>query len=161
MSAASKDFQGDPTVDHYAALGLTSTASSDEIRNAYRAIARTTHPDYTPDLTAHARFRSAAAAYAILRDADLRASYDAHRRSWQVFGARHPAHRPGLTREEAQQIQAILAQIQAIQPGRAWQPFSPPPESLTEYLNSSEIAGGVLILAILVIGVVLLVAWCA
>jgi len=63
--------------DPYKALGLTKTASDAEIKKAYRRIARTSHPDLKPDdPEAEARFKSASAAYDLLKDAKTRARFD-------------------------------------------------------------------------------------
>lgn len=62
--------------DPYKALGLGKTASQDEIKKAYRRIAKTDHPDLNPDPTAHERFKAASAAYDLLKDAEQRARFD-------------------------------------------------------------------------------------
>jgi curved DNA-binding protein CbpA len=64
--------------DHYAVLGLTRTASPDEVRGAYRKAARATHPDLHPDdATALDRFKRVQLAYEVLGDPHRRAAYDA------------------------------------------------------------------------------------
>lgn len=64
--------------DPYAALGLTKTASADEIKKAYRKIARTDHPDLNPDdPLAEARFKDAGRAYDLLKDPEQRRRFDA------------------------------------------------------------------------------------
>jgi DnaJ-class molecular chaperone len=63
--------------DPYVALGLNKTATADEIKKAYRKIARTSHPDLNPDDTsAEARFKEASAAYDLLKDPEQRARFD-------------------------------------------------------------------------------------
>ncbi|MBD9526007.1 MULTISPECIES: DnaJ C-terminal domain-containing protein [Paracoccus] len=62
--------------DPYKALGVSKTASQDEIKKAYRKIAKTDHPDLTPDPAAHERFKAASSAYDLLKDADQRARFD-------------------------------------------------------------------------------------
>ena len=55
--------------DPYAALGLSKDATADDIKKAYRKIARTNHPDLNPDdPTAEARFKDAGRAYDLLKD---------------------------------------------------------------------------------------------
>lgn len=63
--------------DPYAALGVTKTASQDEIKKAYKRIARESHPDLNPgDPEAASRFKAAANAYDLLKDPDKRARFD-------------------------------------------------------------------------------------
>lgn len=64
--------------DPYAALGLTKTATAEEIKKAYRKIARTSHPDLHPDdPAAEARFKDAGRAYDLLKDPEQRRRFDA------------------------------------------------------------------------------------
>ncbi len=63
--------------DYYEVLGLGKGASDDEIKKAYRRIAKECHPDLHPDdKEAEARFKEANEAYAILSDPDKKAKYD-------------------------------------------------------------------------------------
>jgi len=67
---------GGGPVDLYAELGVSRNASSEEIRRAYREIARRHHPDVNGDPGGAQRFAAAAHAYAILSDPRQRADYD-------------------------------------------------------------------------------------
>jgi len=63
--------------DYYEILGVTKTASADEIKKAYRKVAMQYHPDRNPgDKAAEEKFKEAAEAYEILSDADKKAQYD-------------------------------------------------------------------------------------
>jgi molecular chaperone DnaJ len=63
--------------DYYAALGVSRDASAQEIKGAFRRIARESHPDANPgDVEAEERFRRAAEAYEVLSDPQRRAAYD-------------------------------------------------------------------------------------
>jgi len=62
--------------DYYAALGVPRDADLEQIKKAYRKLARTYHPDVSKAPDAEARFKEAAEAYATLKDADKRAAYD-------------------------------------------------------------------------------------
>ena len=63
--------------DLYAALGVARDATAEEIRKAYRKIAKSSHPDLNPgDKAAEARFKAAQAAYDILGDPEKRGRYD-------------------------------------------------------------------------------------
>jgi curved DNA-binding protein len=62
--------------DYYAALGLQRTAGPDEIKKAYRKLARSHHPDMSKATGAEERFKEVAEAYATLKDPAKRAAYD-------------------------------------------------------------------------------------
>lgn len=63
--------------DYYGTLGVARDAGSEEIKKAFRRLARESHPDANPDdPTAEARFREIAEAYEVLSDPDRRRRYD-------------------------------------------------------------------------------------
>jgi molecular chaperone DnaJ len=63
--------------DYYEILGVSKSASQDEIKKAYRKVAMQFHPDRNPgDKAAEDKFKEAAEAYEILNDADKKAQYD-------------------------------------------------------------------------------------
>jgi DnaJ-class molecular chaperone len=66
--------------DHYAALGLSSTATVAEIKKAFRQKASLYHPDKNAAADAPARFRAVQEAYDVLTDTDQRQAYDDNRR---------------------------------------------------------------------------------
>ena len=66
------------SVDPYAALGLTKTATAADIKKAYRKLVRTSHPDLHPDdAGAEARFKAVTAAHDLLKDPVSRTRFDA------------------------------------------------------------------------------------
>lgn len=63
--------------DHYAVLGVPRDATAEDIKKAYRRLARESHPDAHPnDPHAEERFKELGQAYAVLSDADKRARFD-------------------------------------------------------------------------------------
>ena len=63
--------------DHYETLGVSRDATDDQIKRAYKKLARTYHPDLNPDdADAEATFKQVGAAYEVLRDPQRRAAYD-------------------------------------------------------------------------------------
>jgi len=67
----------DPARDYYEILGVAREATQDEIKRAFRRLARRHHPDVNPeDPDAEGRFKEVAGAYEVLRDPDRRRQYD-------------------------------------------------------------------------------------
>jgi DnaJ-class molecular chaperone len=67
----------DPSVDYYKALGVPEKATADEIKKAYRKLAKQYHPDSTGgDKTKESRFKDISNAYDVLGDQKKRALYD-------------------------------------------------------------------------------------
>ena len=62
--------------DFYETLGVSRDANSDEIKRAYRKLARELHPDINPDPAVQERFKEVTAAYDVLSDPQKRQQYD-------------------------------------------------------------------------------------
>lgn len=64
------------STDYYALLGVTRDASAEDIKKAYRRLARELHPDVNPDPEHQERFKEVTAAYEVLSDPEKRQMYD-------------------------------------------------------------------------------------
>ena len=63
--------------DYYQIMGVARDASADDIKRAYRRLARKFHPDVSKEKDAEARFKEIGEAYEVLHDPEKRAAYDA------------------------------------------------------------------------------------
>jgi len=69
--------------DYYKVMGLQRSATQDEVKRAYRKLARQFHPDVSKEPQAEQRFKEVGEAYEVLKDPEKRAAYDQLGANWQ------------------------------------------------------------------------------
>lgn len=70
--------------DYYKIMGLPRDANQDEIKRAYRKLARKYHPDVSKEVDAEAKFKELGEAYEVLKDPEKRAAYDRLGANWKA-----------------------------------------------------------------------------
>ena len=70
--------------EYYETLGVARNATQDDIKRAYRKLARKYHPDVSKEADAEARFKELGEAYAVLKDTEKRAAYDQIGSQWKT-----------------------------------------------------------------------------
>ncbi len=70
--------------DYYETLGIDRSADPDEVKRAYRRLARKYHPDVSKEANAESRFKEIGEAYEVLKDPEKRAAYDRLGANWRA-----------------------------------------------------------------------------
>jgi curved DNA-binding protein len=80
-------------IDYYNVLGISRDASTEDIKKAYRKLARQYHPDTNPDAQANKKFQQINEANEVLSDPEKRKKYDKYGKDWQHGDAYENARR--------------------------------------------------------------------
>ncbi len=96
--------------DYYQILGVARDTTQDDIKRAYRKLARKYHPDVSKETDAEARFKDVGEAYEVLKDPEKRAAYDQLGENWKAgqegfqpppdWNAGFEFHGGGFTRDQ-------------------------------------------------------------
>jgi curved DNA-binding protein len=70
--------------DYYAILGIPRDATQDQVKQAYRRLARKYHPDISKEKEAENKFKDVGEAYEVLKDPEKRSAYDKFGSNWQA-----------------------------------------------------------------------------
>jgi len=76
--------------DYYAAMGVKNDATQDEIKRAYRKLARKYHPDVSQEADSEEKFKELGEAYEVLKDPEKRSAYDQLGAQWKAGQEFHP-----------------------------------------------------------------------
>jgi curved DNA-binding protein len=82
--------------DYYQVMGIPRTASEDDVKQAYRTLARKYHPDVSKEKDAEQRFKDLNEAHDVLKDSKKRALYDQYGEAWKAVADGHAP--PGAER---------------------------------------------------------------
>ncbi|MDN5865554.1 MAG: DnaJ domain-containing protein, partial [Gammaproteobacteria bacterium] len=106
--------------DYYKVMGVARDVSPDELRRAYRKLARKYHPDVSKEADAENRFKEVAEAYEVLKDPDKRKAYDELGDQWQAgqdfrpppgYERQHDFHASNFSREDAAQFSEFFESL--------------------------------------------------
>ena len=92
--------------DYYKILGVSRDASQDDIKKAYRRLARKYHPDVSKEADAEDKFKEVGEAYEVLRDAQKRAQYDQFGSNYRHGQSFNPP--PGWEENMRRQLQQLF-----------------------------------------------------
>jgi len=128
--------------DYYKIMGLDRSASQDDIKRAYRKLARKYHPDVSKEPDAEIKFKELGEAYEVLKDAKKRAQYDQFGQYWKEQGESQQSGKQRYYNQSFDQAQAadfedFINSIFKQQSRRRYEPFYDQGEDIHAKLNIS------------------------
>ena len=98
-------------IDYYKILGVNKDASQDDIKKAYKKLARQYHPDLNPnDPDAHRKFQEINEANEVLSDPEKRKKYDQYGENWK-----HADEFEAQRKQYGQQVAALAAASRTVE----------------------------------------------
>ncbi len=131
--------------DYYQLLGVSRDASEDEIKQAYRRLARKYHPDVSKEPQAEERIKEVNEAYEVLHDPVKRRAYNEFGANWQTGGAQRPSgwdarQSPPPSADFGDLFENLFGQRGAYGPFGGFQPPPEPPRPGQDDNASLEIS---------------------
>lgn len=117
---------------HYAILGISSMATNDEVRAAYRRLAKAYHPDHYHG--GSESFRQVQEAYRVLGNAERRRQYEKQVHKEPKVGLSNP---PGVHQAEPLIPESDSVRLEKIKPRRSFQSFRPSTDALFDMMRSN------------------------
>ncbi|MFO7860003.1 MAG: DnaJ domain-containing protein [Desulfosalsimonas sp.] len=119
---------------YYAILGIPADASHEEVKTAYRRLAKQYHPDHAGGDSR--KFRDIQEAYSVLADSAKRREYERHRQTGRVRVRTASSQRPGPARFDAEPLIPERGPRHAPNPGksRMYRTFQPAGDDLFEWI---------------------------
>ena len=121
--------------DYYKILGLERDATPDQIKQAYRKLARKYHPDVSKETDAEKRFKEIGEAYAVLKDPEKKSAYDQMGNNWSGGQGFNP-HPTGILDTSFEVMVGVIMPILTI--ANSLSPFlgAAPNKPINKVLNS-------------------------
>ena len=128
--------------NYYIILGIPASSSQDEIKSAYRRLAKEYHPDRYDE--GHTPFQTIQEAYSVLSDPKLRRAYDDRRRQRHFTGPRGVRVEPLRARPGPEPLvpEHGAEDLRDVRPPRSFQTYRPSFETLFDRILSNFAEGG-------------------
>lgn len=118
--------------NHYEVLGIKTSATAEEVRRAYRVLARRYHPDVNPGKASEDKFKAIASAYSVLGDQSKRDQFDAEYERFLLHNSPAGFRAYHKQKEDEQRARERFARAQAQEAARAQAEAQKSSSSVTE-----------------------------